>query len=118
MGGGSNVILLTLPGLTLLNRVANLDWQPAGHDTVEVTVGSGMNWHQFVLCTLQQGFGGVENLALIPGDRGGGSHPKHWCLWRGNQRCTYFRGGNPMGRTGRMPLSNGGLPVWVQGFCF
>ena len=31
---------------------------------------AGENWHQFVLYTLQQGYGGLENLALIYGNVG------------------------------------------------
>jgi UDP-N-acetylmuramate dehydrogenase len=37
---------------------------------VHITVNSGENWHEFVLWCISQGFGGVENLSLIPGNVG------------------------------------------------
>jgi UDP-N-acetylenolpyruvoylglucosamine reductase len=42
-------------------------------DTTKATileVGAGENWHSFVAWTLDQGYAGLENLALIPGTVG------------------------------------------------
>ena len=39
-------------------------------NSVHITVNSGENWHEFVLWCISQGFGGVENLSLIPGNVG------------------------------------------------
>jgi len=38
---------------------------------VIIKVQSGENWHEFVLWCLKNNYGGVENLALIPGKVGG-----------------------------------------------
>lgn len=37
---------------------------------VQVRVGAGVDWHQFVTWAVTQQYGGVENLALIPGSAG------------------------------------------------
>ena len=39
-------------------------------DTVEIKVMAGENWHELVLWTLDHGYGGLENLSLIPGNTG------------------------------------------------
>ncbi|MHA6299210.1 UDP-N-acetylmuramate dehydrogenase [Devosia sp. CAU 1758] len=71
LGGGSNVVLseafdgitalLTLKGRRVLDETA-------GHALVEAAAGE--TWHEFVTWTVEQGFGGLENLALIPGTVG------------------------------------------------
>ncbi len=40
------------------------------HDAVEMEVGGGENWHAFVTHMVSMGWGGLENLALIPGTVG------------------------------------------------
>ena len=37
---------------------------------VLVKADAGENWHEFVLWTLENNFGGLENLSLIPGNVG------------------------------------------------
>jgi len=41
-------------------------------DKVSVTlkIAAGENWHDFVMWAIQQGYGGIENLSLIPGKCG------------------------------------------------
>lgn len=71
LGGGSNVLLPpTLPGLTLWNQHKGIAHRYIDDTYVEVTVGSGENWHELVLWALRQGFSGLENMALIPGTVG------------------------------------------------
>jgi len=71
LGGGSNLVItgdvkplvlkVEIPGRRLL------DDTPRGW---LVEAGAGENWHSFVQWTLEQGWPGLENLALIPGTVG------------------------------------------------
>ena len=71
LGGGSNLILPPgVKGLVLYNQIKGVEVVRRTHDTVTVEIGGGTNWHQFVLWSLKQGYGGVENMALIPGTVG------------------------------------------------
>lgn len=70
LGGGSNMLIGSD-----LNRVVihpNLQGIHEHHHGSEVIVeaGAGMNWHQLVRYTVERGYGGLENLALIPGTVG------------------------------------------------
>jgi UDP-N-acetylmuramate dehydrogenase len=72
LGGGSNLVLtrdvagavlkVEIPGRALVAETAEA-WI--------VEAGAGENWHELVAWTLQQGWPGLENLALIPGSVGG-----------------------------------------------
>ncbi len=71
LGGGSNLVLTRdYPGLVL-----HMVWQ--GRSLIEETAthwrvqaNAGENWHALVQWTLEQGWPGLENLALIPGTVG------------------------------------------------
>jgi len=71
MGGGSN-ILLTGPvrGTVLLNRIHGIQVEREDARHVWLRVGSGENWHDLVVYAIANGWGGIENLALIPGTVG------------------------------------------------
>jgi UDP-N-acetylmuramate dehydrogenase len=71
LGGGSNVILPSiLPGVTLLMDIAGQTITQQDDSGAVITVGAGVNWHDFVIWTLDQNLPGLENLALIPGTVG------------------------------------------------
>lgn len=75
LGGGSNLLLLGHIPLTFLQAdIQGIDYQEDDYqgngDEVTVTVGAGVNWHQLVLDSLEQGYSGLENLSLIPGNVG------------------------------------------------
>ena len=72
LGGGSNIIpTQEVGGLVLLNRTAGVrSHLNADGATVEVTAAAGMLWHDLVMWSLDQGLGGLENMALIPGTVG------------------------------------------------
>ncbi len=71
LGGGSNVILpKVLPGVTLLMNIPGQEITRPDESNTVVTVGAGVNWHDFVSWTIEQQLPGLENLALIPGTVG------------------------------------------------
>ncbi|MBU3558337.1 UDP-N-acetylmuramate dehydrogenase [Polynucleobacter sp. Nonnen-W13] len=71
LGGGSNVILPeSLPGATLLINILGQEIIQSDQEYSWLSVGAGVNWHEFVAWTLDQNLPGLENLALIPGTVG------------------------------------------------
>jgi len=71
LGGGSNVLFTRgFTGIVLKNEIKGLHTMSENEDEVLVSIGAGENWHQFVLWCVERGFGGVENLSLIPGTVG------------------------------------------------
>lgn len=71
LGGGSN-ILLTQDIDALVIHVNNKGKEIIDEegDYVYVKIQAGENWHDFVLWCIENDFGGVENLSLIPGNIG------------------------------------------------
>ncbi len=71
LGGGSNVVItgdvkpvvlkVEIKGLRLVGETAK---------AFMVEAGAGEIWHDFVAWTLEQGYPGLENMALIPGTVG------------------------------------------------
>ena len=70
LGGGSNLLLVEAPGSALVLRDARIDVVADDAGTVVVRCGAGHGWHAFVMATLERGWSGLENLALIPGTVG------------------------------------------------
>jgi UDP-N-acetylmuramate dehydrogenase len=71
LGEGSNVVLgEDIPGLVLLQRCRGIEVLASADDAVTLRVAAGENWHAFVHWCLDQGYRGLENLALIPGTVG------------------------------------------------
>ncbi|MDO4728230.1 MAG: UDP-N-acetylmuramate dehydrogenase [Bacteroidota bacterium] len=68
LGGGSNVLLtknLNIPTIHINTKGINIIQKDK--DYVYVEVQAGEVWHDFVLWALENDFGGIENLSLIPG---------------------------------------------------
>lgn len=71
LGGGSNMLLtkdiealvihIDLKGKKIIKEDSDFVW---------VESMAGENWHEFVLWTINQDFGGMENMSLIPGNVG------------------------------------------------
>jgi UDP-N-acetylmuramate dehydrogenase len=71
LGGGSNVLFTRdWPGVVLLNEVPGIAVVYEDDHHVHVKAGAGVPWHAFVVHCVEQNWGGVENLSLIPGKVG------------------------------------------------
>jgi UDP-N-acetylmuramate dehydrogenase len=71
LGGGSNVLLTKdLEALVIHIDLKGKKILKEDEDFVWVESQAGENWHEFVLWTIAQNFGGLENMSLIPGNVG------------------------------------------------
>ena len=71
LGSGSNVLFTQdYAGAVLLNELPGMNVVSEGEHSVVVQAGAGVVWHDFVLHCVSQGWGGLENLSLIPGKVG------------------------------------------------
>lgn len=71
LGGGSNVLLTKdFDGLVIKNSIKGIEVIDENDQFVTVKVGAGEIWHSFVLHAIDNNWGGVENLSLIPGTVG------------------------------------------------
>lgn len=71
LGGGSNMLLtkdIEQPVVHINLKGKQIVKQDENHVWIEAQAGE--NWHQFVLWALENDFGGIENLSLIPGNIG------------------------------------------------
>ncbi|MBC8883051.1 UDP-N-acetylmuramate dehydrogenase [Flavobacterium piscinae] len=71
LGGGSNMLLTQdIDALVIHLDLKGKKIIDENDDFVWVESQAGENWHEFVLWTIDQNFGGLENLSLIPGNVG------------------------------------------------
>lgn len=71
LGGGSNMLLTQdLNALVIHVDLKGKKIIAQNDDFTWVQSQAGENWHEFVLWTLEQNLGGLENLSLIPGNVG------------------------------------------------
>lgn len=71
LGGGSNLLLSKDQETVILkNEIFGKKVVEENADSIVIEVGGGEPWHAFVLWSIRQGFGGLENLSLIPGTVG------------------------------------------------
>lgn len=71
LGGGSNILLTKdFDGLVLKNEIAGIDVVREDDAHVYVKAGAGENWHKLVMYCVENGYAGMENLSLIPGNVG------------------------------------------------
>lgn len=71
VGGGSNILFTgDFDGVVLHSAIRGIDVVEDHADTLLVRVGAGTVWDDFVAHSVAQGWSGVENLSLIPGEVG------------------------------------------------
>ncbi|QNL51486.1 UDP-N-acetylmuramate dehydrogenase [Olivibacter sp. SDN3] len=70
LGGGSNILFVNdFEGLVIHMAIGGIDYCINGTDVV-VRAGGGVVWNDLVNYCVNKGFGGIENLSLIPGTVG------------------------------------------------
>ncbi|MDE3183736.1 MAG: UDP-N-acetylmuramate dehydrogenase [Bacteroidota bacterium] len=71
LGGGSNILFTKdFNGFILKNEIPGIDLINENEEFVFIRAGAGVTWHSFVTFCVNNNFGGVENLSLIPGKVG------------------------------------------------
>ena len=71
LGGGSNILFTkNFDGLVISNKIRGREIIFQNSDYVYLKVGAGENWHDLVMYCVDKGWGGIENLSLIPGNTG------------------------------------------------
>jgi len=72
LGGGSNILMSDygFSGLVIKNEIKGIEYLPKEADIVEMIVGAGESWDEFVEDCVIEGLGGLENLSGIPGTVG------------------------------------------------
>lgn len=71
LGGGSNVMFTKdFDGLILKYENDSVDVISETEGHVYIKAGAGLNWDQLVAYCVDRGWGGLENLSLIPGNVG------------------------------------------------
>jgi UDP-N-acetylmuramate dehydrogenase len=71
LGGGSNVLFCgDYKGAVIHLAFGGLEFHETGRNQILVEAGAGVSWHDLVTYTTQNGWWGLENLALIPGSVG------------------------------------------------
>ena len=91
LGRGANMLGSDqgFSGLVIKNEIAGKELVDEDENSVSLMVGAGEDWPELVAYTVSQGWGGLENLAAIPGTVGAapvqnigayGSEFKDYCL--------------------------------------
>lgn len=71
LGGGSNILFTQdFDGLVIYNKLTGISVLREDKNYAWVQAASGEVWHELVLFCIGKGYGGIENLSLIPGTVG------------------------------------------------
>ncbi len=68
LGGGSNILFTRdYDGLIIKNEIPGIELINENEDFVFIKSGAGVIWQDLVMYCIERNYGGIENLALIPG---------------------------------------------------
>lgn len=68
LGGGSNILFTKdFDGIVVKNGLKGINIVNETAEFADVKSAAGEVWHEFVMWTIREGLGGLENLSLIPG---------------------------------------------------
>jgi len=68
LSGGSNILLTKdIDALVIYINSKGITYKPLSDNEILVTAKAGENWHNFVQYCVENNWGGIENLSLIPG---------------------------------------------------
>ncbi|WP_282113727.1 UDP-N-acetylmuramate dehydrogenase [Maribacter stanieri] len=71
IGGGSNMLLTdSIDALFIHINLKGKQIISESPNTIQVKVMAGENWHEMVMWAIDNNFGGLENMSLIPGNTG------------------------------------------------
>ena len=71
LGGGSNILFTRRFEGTIINlKNKGIKVISENNDSILVEVSAGENWNDFVIWAVENNYGGIENLSLIPGNVG------------------------------------------------
>lgn len=71
LGRGSNLVLSRdYPGVMIHQQLRGIEQVRDEGENIHIKIAAGEDWHELVTFSLQQGWYGLENLALIPGTAG------------------------------------------------
>ena len=71
LGGGSNILFTKdFEGLVILNEIKGKEVIFEDENFAYIKCNAGENWHEFVMWCIDNDYGGLENLSLIPGNVG------------------------------------------------
>ncbi len=72
LGGGNNILFVDdFDGLVIKSEIKGREVVEKDDKKVVLKVGAGEDWDELVRWTVDQGWGGMENLVMIPGTVGG-----------------------------------------------